>query len=174
MLRPSFVPPPVIRRLRDSTRLRADLTKRAPGTISGWSSCRVDALIKVSSVASKLDGLSVRDMLEALIAGERDPAGSTTITRSWPACWWTRSTPRTASSLALIGTLTTRIEELLAAIPAAHGVDADGTTGPGAGSGPDAVVLLPAAATPAWRRSTGAWPAASGGRRRSRWATGSW
>src|SRR4029450_7353479 len=40
-----------------------------------------------------------------------------------------------------IGTLTTRIEELLAAIPAAHGVDADGTTGPGAGSGPDAVVL---------------------------------
>ena len=40
-----------------------------------------------------------------------------------------------------IGMLTTRIEELLAAIPAAHGVDADGTTGPGAGSGPDAVVL---------------------------------
>ena len=40
-----------------------------------------------------------------------------------------------------IGTLTTRIEELLAAIPAAHGVDADGTSGPGAGSGPDAVVL---------------------------------
>ena len=35
--------------------------------------------------------------------------------------------------------LTTRIE-LLAAIPAAHGVDAD-STGPGAGSGPDAVVL---------------------------------
>ena len=40
-----------------------------------------------------------------------------------------------------IGMLTTSIEELLAAIPAAHGVDADGTTGPGAGSGPDAVVL---------------------------------
>ena len=32
-----------------------------------------DALIKVSSVASTMDTLSVRDMLEALIAGERDP-----------------------------------------------------------------------------------------------------
>jgi hypothetical protein len=36
-----------------------------------------------------------------------------------------------------IGTLTARIEELLAAIPAAQGVDADGTTGPGAGSSLD-------------------------------------
>jgi transposase len=32
-----------------------------------------DALIKVSAVASKLDTLSTRDMIEALIAGERDP-----------------------------------------------------------------------------------------------------
>jgi transposase len=32
-----------------------------------------DALIKVSSVASKMDTLSVRDTLEALIGGERDP-----------------------------------------------------------------------------------------------------
>jgi transposase len=32
-----------------------------------------EALIKVSAVASTLDTLSVRDMLEALIAGERDP-----------------------------------------------------------------------------------------------------
>src|SRR4249920_1195061 len=42
---------------------------------------------------------------------------------------------------AQIGTLTTRIEELIAAIPAAQGVDADGTTGPGAGTGPDAARL---------------------------------
>src|SRR5690606_27517149 len=32
-----------------------------------------DALIKVSSVASKLDTRSTRDMIEALIAGQRDP-----------------------------------------------------------------------------------------------------
>ena len=36
---------------------------------------------------------------------------------------------------AQIGKLTTRIEELIAAIPAAQGVDADGSTGPAAGHG---------------------------------------
>ncbi len=40
-----------------------------------------------------------------------------------------------------IGKLTARIEELIAAIPAAQGVSADGTTGPGAGTGPGAAVL---------------------------------
>jgi transposase len=42
---------------------------------------------------------------------------------------------------AQITKLTTRIEQLIAAIPAAQGVDADGTTGPGAGTGADAAVL---------------------------------
>jgi len=42
---------------------------------------------------------------------------------------------------AQIDRLTARIEQLLGAIPAAQGVDADGTTGPGAGTGPDAAVL---------------------------------
>jgi hypothetical protein len=37
-----------------------------------------DALIKISAVASTLDTLSTRDMVEALIAGERDPRGSPT------------------------------------------------------------------------------------------------
>ena len=36
---------------------------------------------------------------------------------------------------AQIATLTTRIGELIAAIPAAQGIDADGSTGPGAGHG---------------------------------------
>jgi len=42
---------------------------------------------------------------------------------------------------AQIGNLTSRIEELIAAIPAAQGIDADGTTGPSAGTGPAAPVL---------------------------------
>jgi transposase len=74
MLRPSFVPPAEIRRLRDYTRLRADLTQERARHYQRLEKLLEDALIKVSSVASKLDGLSVRDMLEALIAGERDPA----------------------------------------------------------------------------------------------------
>ena len=40
-----------------------------------------------------------------------------------------------------IAQLTARAAELTAAMPAAWGVDADGTTGPGAGTGPDAPVL---------------------------------
>jgi transposase len=41
---------------------------------------------------------------------------------------------------AQVGQLTSRIEELIAAIPAARGVDAGGATGPGAGEGEDAAV----------------------------------
>ena len=58
---------------------------------------------------------------------------------------------------AQIGKLTARIEELIAAIPAAQGVDADGTTGPGAGAGPDAARPAP---SPAWTRSPASAPTA--------------
>jgi transposase len=160
MLRPSFVPPAEIRRLRDYTRLRADLTQERARHYQRLEKLLEDALIKVSSVASKLDGLSVRDMLEALIAGERDPAVLAGLARGKLKAKHGALAEALAGRFddhhaelarmlldqidalgGQIGTLTTRIEELLAAIPAAHGVDADGTTGPGAGSGPDAVVL---------------------------------
>jgi transposase len=73
LLRPSFVPPEPIRQLRDYTRLRVDLTQERTRHWQRLEKLLEDALIKVSSVASKLDTLSVRDMLEALIAGQRDP-----------------------------------------------------------------------------------------------------
>ena len=160
MLRPSFVPPAEIRRLRDYTRLRADLTQERARHYQRLEKLLEDALIKVSSVASKLDGLSVRDMLEALIAGERDPAVLAGLARGKLKAKHGALVEALAGRFddhhaelarmlldqidalgGQIGTLTTRIEELLQAIPAAHGVDADGTSGPGAGSGPDAVVL---------------------------------
>lgn len=73
MLRPSFVPPAEIRQLRDYTRLRIDLTRERTRYWQRLEKLLEDALIKVSSVASTLTAMSVRDMLEALIAGERDP-----------------------------------------------------------------------------------------------------
>lgn len=73
LLRPSFVPPAPVRELRDYTRLREDLTRERTRYWQRLEKLLEDALIKVSSVASRLDSLSVRDMLEALIAGERDP-----------------------------------------------------------------------------------------------------
>lgn len=73
MLRPSFVPPAPIRRLRDYTRLRVDLTRERARYWQRLEKLLEDALIKVSAVASTLTTVSVRAMLEALISGERDP-----------------------------------------------------------------------------------------------------
>jgi transposase len=72
MLRPSFVPPARIRVLRDYTRMRVDLTRDRTRHWQRLEKLLEDALIKVSSVASTMDTMSVRDMIDALIKGERD------------------------------------------------------------------------------------------------------
>ncbi len=160
MLRPSFVPPAEIRRLRDYTRLRADLTRERTRYWQRLEKLLEDSLIKVSSVASRLDTLSARDMIEALIAGERDPKVLASLARgrmkAKHAALAEALTGRfddhhaeLARMLldqidalnAQIGKLTSRIEQLIAAIPAAQGIDADGTTGPSAGTGPGAPAL---------------------------------
>ena len=74
MLRSSFVPPVEIRQLRDYTRLRTDLTGERSRDIQRVEKLLEDALIKLSSVATNIMGVSSRAMLSTLIAGERDPA----------------------------------------------------------------------------------------------------
>jgi transposase len=73
MLRPSFVPPKEIRELRDYTRLRAELVEDRSRHKQRLEKLLEDALIKLSTVATDIFGKSGRAMLEALIAGERDP-----------------------------------------------------------------------------------------------------
>src|SRR5207247_698506 len=73
MLRPSFIPPAEIRALRDYTRLRFDLVGERSRHAQRLEKLLEDALIKLSSVASDILGVSGRAMIEALIAGERDP-----------------------------------------------------------------------------------------------------
>jgi transposase len=73
MLRPSFVPPVQIRQLRDYTRLRADLTAERTRHKQRMEKLLEDALIKVSTVASDLFGVSGTEILKALIAGRHDP-----------------------------------------------------------------------------------------------------
>jgi len=73
MLRPSFVPPPEIRRLREFTRLRADLVHERTRYWARLEKLLERALIKISAVASSVDTQSVRAMIEALIAGQRNP-----------------------------------------------------------------------------------------------------
>jgi transposase len=164
MLRPSFVPPAEIRQLRDYTRLRTDLTRERTRHWSRLEKLLEDALIKVTSVASKIGSKSVRDMLEALIAGERDPEVLAGLARGKMRAKHDRLVEalngrfddhhgelarmlldQIDSLTVHIDKITGRAEELIMAMPGAWGVDADGVTGPGAGLDAGAPVL-PAAA----------------------------
>jgi len=73
LVRPSFVPPPGIRRLRDLTRYRTALTQDRTREIQRLQNVLEDAGIKLDCVASDIMGKSARAMLAALIRGERDP-----------------------------------------------------------------------------------------------------
>jgi transposase len=148
MLRRSFVPPAEIRRLRDYTRMRVDLIQDRSRQVQRLEKLLEDALIKLSSVVSDITGVSARAMIDALIAGERDPRVLAELARG------PMRGRRAALVEALIGRfddhhaelaellldeidaltakaerLTLRIEELIAAIPAAH----PAARGPGPG-----------------------------------------
>jgi transposase len=73
MLRPSFIPPVPIRRLRDLTRYRIGLVSDQTREKNRVEKLLEDSQIKLSVVASDIFGVSGRQMLEALIAGERNP-----------------------------------------------------------------------------------------------------
>lgn len=73
MLRPSFVPPPAIRELRDLTRYRIDLLAARTAEKQRVEKLLEDAQIKLSVVASDIFGVSGRAMMSALLRGERDP-----------------------------------------------------------------------------------------------------
>jgi len=160
LLRASFVPPKAIRDLRDYTRMRTRLVQERTRCWQRLEKLLESALVKVSSVASKLTTVSAQDMVKALIGGERDPRKLAGLAR-------TRMKAKhddlvqaldgmfddhhgELAGLLLdqiavldgkIAQLSARAAELTAAMPAAWGVDPDGTTGPDAGAAPDAPVL---------------------------------
>jgi transposase len=82
MLRPSFVPPEPIRRLRDLTRYRVDLVGERNREKNRVEKVLEDAGIKLSVVASDIFGVSGRAMMSALIAGQRDPHTLAQLARS--------------------------------------------------------------------------------------------
>ena len=73
LLRSSFVPPPEIRELRDLTRYRKRLVQDRTREAQRVEKVLEDTGIKLSSVASSVLTRSARAMIDALIAGERDP-----------------------------------------------------------------------------------------------------
>jgi transposase len=73
LLRGSFVPPPVIRQLRDLTRYRKPMIQAHTSECQRIQKTLEDAGIQLDSVASDVLAVSGRAMLTALVAGERDP-----------------------------------------------------------------------------------------------------
>ncbi len=162
MLRPSFVPPAGIRALRQYARTRTHLVQDKTRAWARIEKILEDALIKLSSVASKMTTASVRDMLGSLVAGERDPQVLAGLAR-------TRMKAKHAALAAaldgkfeehhaeiirvllaqvdLLQEQVTRLDmliaEQLASLPGAWGADPDGVTGPDAGAG-DLAAALPA------------------------------
>jgi len=156
MLRPSFVPPPQIRRLRDYTRLRVDLTRERTRHYQRLEKLLEDALIKVSSIASRMDLASVRDMVEALIGGERDPRRLAGLARGRLKSRHSELVEALSGRFddhhgelarmlldaidalnGQIDTLTTRIDQLLQTLPDDLPDDLDNGPGPAGPDGPD-------------------------------------
>lgn len=73
LVRPSFVPPKPIRELRSLTRYRRSRIEERTRETQRLDKVLQDAGVKLSSVASDIRGRSGRDMLDALVAGTRDP-----------------------------------------------------------------------------------------------------
>ncbi|MEU2737369.1 IS110 family transposase [Streptomyces sp. NPDC007095] len=73
MVRASFVPPKPVRQLRDFTRTRTVFVQERTRHKHRVDKALQDAQIKLSDVASDLFGMSGRAMLDALVAGERNP-----------------------------------------------------------------------------------------------------
>jgi transposase len=162
LLRPSFVPPPEIRALRDLTRTRLQLVRDRTREWQRLEKLLEGALVKLSSAVSSLARTkTARAIVEAIAAGERDPkalaalaashvkGGRAAIERSLEGMRVGDHHPRLIRvHLDHIGlldrsveTLDDEIEAALDVIPAAWGISADGETGPGAGQDPDPVAL---------------------------------
>lgn len=73
MISPSFVPAEALRQVRDLARARFDLVADRSRVKQRIEKLLEDALVKISSVLTDVHGVSGRAMIEALIAGERDP-----------------------------------------------------------------------------------------------------
>ena len=74
LLRASFVPPKPIRQLRNLTRYRKTQIQERAREVNRLHKALEDAGIKLDCVAADVMGKSGRDMLDALVAGETDPA----------------------------------------------------------------------------------------------------
>ncbi len=164
MLRPSFVPPAAIRRVRDFTRARTDLVHERTRVLQRLEKLLEDAMVKITSVAR--DGLkakSVVAMVAALIAGERDPrrladlakgplrAKRDALAEALDGMFDSHHGVIAQALLDQVAFLDQRIAQMeagaieaLAQVKESWGIDATGEAGPQAGTSPDSLVLAAA------------------------------
>jgi len=164
MLRPSFVPPAAIRAVRDFTRARQDLVHERTRCLQRLEKLLEDAMVKITSVVS--DGMKAKSsvaMVQALIAGERDPrtlaglakgplrAKRDALAEALDGMFDSHHGVIARMLLDQVAFLDQRIKEMedqavaaLAQVQESWGVDVAGETGPGCGTGPDAQVLAAA------------------------------
>ena len=163
LLRPSFVPPPEIRALRDLTRTRLQPVRDRTREWQRLEKLLEGALVKLSSVVYSMSrNKTARGILEAIVAGERDPkalaalthgnikGGSAAIQKSLEGMLLGGHHPVLIrlhlEHITLLDRLAAEVEDAIAAaldaIPAAWGVTADGVPSPDPGPG---AAVLPAA-----------------------------
>jgi transposase len=160
LLRPSFVPPPEIRALRDLTRTRLQLVKDRTREWQRLEKLLEGALVKLSSVVHSLARTkTARSILEAIAGGERDPkalaalahggvkGGSAAVEQALEGMLLGEHHLMLIrvhlDHITLLDRLVAAVEDetaaALDAVPAARGVSADGI--PAADPGPGAAVL---------------------------------
>ena len=164
MLRPSLVPPAAIRRVRDFTRARTNLVRERTRCLQRLEKLLEDAMVKITSVAK--DGLKAKSavaMVQALIAGERDPRKIADLAKgplrgkrdqlaeALDGMFDSHHGVIAQMLLDQVAFLDQRIKQMedqaiaaLAQVEESWGVDATGETGPGRGTGPDSQVLAAA------------------------------
>jgi transposase len=164
MLRPSFVPPAAIRRVRDFTRARQDLVAERTRCLQRLEKLLEDAMVKITSVVK--DGMKAKSsvaMVAALIAGERDPRALADLAKGplrgkrdalAEALDGMFDSHHGVIARALLGQaafLDQQITEMeagavaaLAQVEESWGVDATGETGPGHGTTPDSLIMAAA------------------------------
>jgi transposase len=81
LIRGSFVPPTPVQEMRDLTRTRKQMMREVVQHTQRIQRTLEDANIKLSSVISNVIGVTGRAILEALIAGETDPAALAALAR---------------------------------------------------------------------------------------------
>src|SRR5215210_9482931 len=74
LLKASFIPPLPQRDLRDLTRQRTNLVQDRATVVNRLQKVLEWANLKLTSVATDVTGVSARAMLQAIVAGEADPA----------------------------------------------------------------------------------------------------